>query len=72
MHFARPWTQAYKPTLTDSRLASKRRAEALHEVFFSAAAAAAVYSRMIRSHERRALGALLFLLSGSEPAPTDS
>ena len=31
-----------------------------------------VYSRMIRGHERRALGALLFLLSRSEPASTDS
>ena len=31
-----------------------------------------VYSRMIRSHERRALGALLSLFSGSEPASTDS
>ena len=31
-----------------------------------------VYSRMIRSHERRALGALLSLFSRSEPASTDS
>ena len=31
-----------------------------------------VYSRMIRSHERRALGALLFLVSRSELACTDS
>ena len=31
-----------------------------------------VYSRMIRSHERRALGALLSLFSRSEPASTYS
>ena len=31
-----------------------------------------VYSRMLRSHERRALGALLFLVSRCEPASTDS
>ena len=35
VHFARPWTQASKPALTDSSLAAKRRAEALHVVFFS-------------------------------------
>ena len=34
VHFARPWTQASKPALTDSNLAAKRRAEALHLVFF--------------------------------------
>ena len=36
MHFARPWTQASNPELTDSinSLAAKRRAEALHVVFF--------------------------------------
>ena len=34
-HFALPWTQASKPALTDSSLAAKRRAEALHLVFFS-------------------------------------
>ena len=33
--FARPWTQASKPTRTDSSLAAKRRAEALPVVFFS-------------------------------------
>ena len=33
--FDRPWTQASKPALTDSSLAAKRRAEALHLVFFS-------------------------------------
>ena len=33
-HFARPCTQASKPTLTDSSLDAKRRAEALHVVFF--------------------------------------
>ena len=31
-----------------------------------------VYSRITRSHERRALGALLFLVSGSEPESIDS
>ena len=31
-----------------------------------------VYSRMMRSHERRALGVLLSLFSRFEPAPTDS
>ena len=31
-----------------------------------------VYSRMARSYERHALGALLFLVSRSEPASTDS
>ena len=34
VHFARPWTQASKSTLTDFSLAAKRRAEALHVVFF--------------------------------------
>ena len=32
---SRPWAQASKPALTDSTLAAKRRAEALHMVFFS-------------------------------------
>ena len=36
VHFARPWTQASKPALTSSSLAAKRRAEALHVIFFSA------------------------------------
>ena len=68
---------------SDSSLAAKRRAEALHVVFFfnkeskasepsTRAAALCVYSRMIRSHERRALGVLLSLFSRSEPASTDS
>ena len=35
VHFARPWTQASKPALTDSRLAAKRRAQALNVGFFS-------------------------------------
>ena len=30
--FARPWTHASKPKLTDSSLAAKRRAEAIYEV----------------------------------------
>ena len=34
VHFARPWTQAPKPALTDSSLAAKRRSEALHVVRF--------------------------------------
>ena len=34
VHFARPWTQESKPDLTDSSLAGKSRAEALH-VYFS-------------------------------------
>ena len=34
VHFARPWTEAFKPVLTDSSLAAKRRVEALHVVFF--------------------------------------
>ena len=33
-HFARPWTQVSKPALTAFSLAAKRRAEALHVVFF--------------------------------------
>ena len=35
MHFARPSTEASKPALTDLCLAAKRRAEAIHVVFFS-------------------------------------
>ena len=64
---------------SDSSLAAKRRAEALHVVFFSTKHPSparelllCVYSRMIRSHERRALGALVSLFSRSEPASTDS
>ena len=64
---------------SDSSLAAKRRAEALHVVFFSTKHPSParelllrVHSRMIRSHERRALGALLSLFSRSEPASTDS
>ena len=76
VHFARPWTQASKPALTDSSLATKTRVEALylgyffqpsirahHDDLHIAAAALCVLtfdSRMIRSHERRSLGALLF------------
>ena len=64
---------------SDSSLAANRRAEAIHVVFFSTKHPSparellrCVYSRMIRSHERRALGALLSLFSRSEPASTDS
>ena len=64
---------------SDSTLAAKSRAEAFHVVFFSTKHPSparelllCVYSRMIRSHERRALGALLSLFSRSEPASTDS
>ena len=84
VHFARPWTQASRPALTDSSPAAKRRAEAIYFVFSSpsvrahhddlhtAAAAMCVFPRTRRSHERRALGALLFLDSRSTPASTDS
>ena len=55
---------------SDSSLAANRRAEALQVVFFSTKRLSParellffVYSRMIRSHERRALGALLSLFS---------
>ena len=34
VHFARPWTQASEPALTDSGLAAKRCAEALRVNFF--------------------------------------
>ena len=54
---------------SDSSLAAKRRAEALHVVYFSTMHPSparelllCVYSRMIRSHERRALGASLLVL----------
>ena len=64
---------------SDSSLVAKRRAEALHVVFFSTKHPSparelllCVFSRMIRSHERRALVALLSLFSRSEPASTDS
>ena len=70
----------YPSLRSDSSLAAKRRAEALHLVFvFNEASEPStrelllcVYSRMIRSHERRALGALLSLFSRPEPASTDS
>ena len=68
----------YPSLRSDSSLAAKRRAEALHVVFFKTAsepstraAALCIYSRMMRSHERRALGALLSLFR-SEPASTNS
>ena len=65
---------------SDSSLAAKKRADALHVVFFSTKRPSparellllCVYSHMIRSHERRALGALFFLFSRSESASTDS
>ena len=79
VHFARPWTRASKRTL---RLLSGReetcrgasrgiifqqRIRAQHDELLLR-----VYSRMIRSHERRVLGALLSLFSRSEPRrPTD-
>ena len=53
---------------SDSNVAAKRRAEALHVFFFQRS----VYSPMIGSHEMRALGALFSLFSMSEPASTDS
>ena len=71
-----PGLKASKPVLPDSTLAAKRRAEGLDVVFFQASIRAqhddlplvlllCVYSRMTRSHERRALGAVLFLVSWS-------
>ena len=79
VHFARPWTRASKPISSDSSPAAKRRADALHVVIFSTKHPSparelllCVYSRMIRSHERRALGVLLSLFSRSQPALTDS
>ena len=64
---------------SDSSLAAKRRADALHVVFFSTTHPSparglllCVYSRMIRSHERRALGAILSLFSRSGAASTNS
>ena len=64
---------------SDSSLAAKRRAGALHVVFFSTKHPSparelllCVYSRVIRGRERRALGALLSLFSRSEPASTNS
>ena len=35
VYFARPWTQAFKPALTDSSVAAKRLTAAFHVVFFS-------------------------------------
>ena len=65
---------------SDSNLAARRRAEAHHVVFFSTKHPSparelqllCVYSRMIRSRERRALGALLSLFSRSEPTSANS
>ena len=62
---------------SDTSLAAKRRADALHVVYFVQTNTnparqlllLCVYSRMIHSHERRALGALVSLFSRSEPAP---
>ena len=83
VRFARPWTQPFKPALTDSSLAAKRRAEALHSVFFQpsirahhddlhAGGATAVCVSQRRSHERRSLRALLSLVAKSAPASTGS
>ena len=64
---------------TDSSLAARRRAEALHVVFFPTKHPSparelllSVHSRMKRSHERRGLGALLSLFSTPDAASTDS
>ena len=62
---------------SDSSLAAKRRADALHVCFFSTKHPSparellllCVYSRVIRSHERRALGALVSLFSTVGPSP---
>ena len=83
VHFGRPWTQESMFVLTDFGLAEKRLAEALHAMFFQLSIRAQhndllsllvlllrVYCRMIRSHEKRGLDALLFLFSRSEsPLP---
>ena len=80
VHFARPQTQASEPVL-----AAKRRGECRGDsrsMFFNQSSGPStmtdrvcfcyVYSRMIRSQERRALGALLSLVSRSKPAsPTN-
>ena len=61
--------QAYAQTLVwPSRdvLFSTKHPSLARELLFC------VYSRMMRSHERRALGALLSLFSSSEPALIDS
>ena len=64
---------------SDSSLAARRRAEALHVVSFLTTHLSparklqlCVHFRMRRSHERRALGALLSLFPRSEPASPDS
>ena len=54
VHFDRPWTQAYEPVLTDSSLAAKSRAEALHVVLFS---------KSSRAHASRGI----FFNQASEP-----
>ena len=83
VHFARPWTQASKPALTDSGREETCRGVS-RGIFFNQASeprsmtycccccCCCVHSRMIHSHERRVLGALPFLVSRSEPASTDS
>ena len=71
IHLALPRTQASEPALTESNLAAKRRAEALHVALFSTKHPSPVrccflharYSRMTRNQERRALGVLLFLIA---------
>ena len=77
VHIAWPRTQASEPVLTESSLAVKRRAEcASRGLFFESSIRArlllccCVYS-LVRSHERRAMSALLFVVSRSEPASTD-
>ena len=84
VRFARRWTQTSKPALTDSSLAAKRRVDALHVVFFFIRAHHdddllllllllwCTLVCMVRSHKRRALGALLFLVARSSPASTDA
>ena len=70
VQFARPWTQASKPALTESSLAAKRRASALHVVFFSTKhpsparlpTAAVAYSRMMHSHEKTLAGCAALLV----------
>ena len=64
---------------SDSSLAAKRRAEALHVAPFSTKHPGlarepllCLYSFMIPSHRRRALGEMLSLFSRSEPALANS
>ena len=85
VHFALPWTRVFKPALTDSIALWPQRdvprrftcccfqpsIRAQHDDLLLLLLLLCVYSRMVHSHERRALGALLLLVSRSDPASTD-